>query len=115
MAIQKRQVAITGSSFHPGAGNWIARLKSGQQLRVEREPQNRYDPNAVSVWTFQQCLGYFPRGFAAEVAPLIDAGHPLTAKKSRDPKFTGTGVMEVEWETDAPPIITAPAGDEPPH
>lgn len=113
MPIEKRQVAITGSSFHPGAGNWIARLKPGQQLLVLREPQNRYDPNAVSVWTFHQCLGYFPRGFAAEVAPLIDAGHPLSAKKSRDPKFAGTGVMLVEWDTDAPQVKQPPTGDDP--
>jgi HIRAN domain len=98
MATEKRQVNIVGSSFHPGASNWIAKMAPGQQLRVEREPKNKYDANAVAVYIFQQHLGYFPRGFAAEVAPLMDAGYELRAIKSRDPRFAGTGVMVVEWE-----------------
>lgn len=98
MATEKRQVSIVGSSFYPGAGNWIAKLRAGQPLRVEREPNNQYDPNAISVHIFQQKLGHFPRGFAAEVAPLMDAGTKLTACKSRDPRFAGSGVMIVEWE-----------------
>jgi hypothetical protein len=99
MGIERRQVSIVGSSFYPGADRWLAKLGPGQPLRVEREPNNEYDPNAVSVHIFQQKLGHFPRGFAAEVAPLMDAGKKLSAKKSHDPRFAGTGVMVVEWET----------------
>lgn len=98
MATEKRQVSIVGSSFYPGASDWLARMSPGQKLRVEREPDNQYDANAVSVHIFQQKLGHFPRGFAAEVAPLMDAGKKLIAWKSRDPRFAGTGVMVVEWE-----------------
>lgn len=110
MAVEKRQVSIVGSTFYPGASNWIAKLGPGQQLRVEREPNNQYDANAVAVYIFQQKLGHFPRGFAAEVAPLMDAGHRLSATKSRDPRFAGSGVMVVEWEKpDAP---EADAGED---
>ena len=107
MAIQKRQVQITGSSFQKGADRWIANLAPGQQLRLEREPQNKYDPNAISVHIFQQCLGYFPRGFAAEVAPLMDKGYEVVAVKSGDQRFAGTGVMDVSWET--PDVVNAGA------
>jgi hypothetical protein len=107
MATEKRQVSLVGSSFHVGAGDWIAKLAPGQRLRVEREPNNPYDDNAIAVYIFQQKLGYFPRGFAAEVAPLMDAGRKLTATKSRDPRFAGSGVMVVEWELpDAQPSET---------
>lgn len=106
MSTEKRQVSIVGSSFYPGAGNWIAKLAPGQQLRVEREPQNEYDANAIAVWIFAQKLGHFPRGFAAEVAPLMDRGFKLSATKSRDPRFAGTGVMVIEWEKpDAPEAV----------
>jgi hypothetical protein len=108
MATEKRQVSIVGSSFYPGAGNWIAKLAGGQQLRVVREPENPYDPNAIAVFIFQQQLGHFPRGFAAEVAPLMDAGSRLVAYKSRDPRFMGSGVMVVEWEV--PDAESADAG-----
>ncbi len=99
MATEKRQISIVGSSFYPGASEHIARLRPGQPLHVEREPNNPYDANAISVHIFNQKLGHFPRGFAAEVAPLMDAGKKLTAWKSRDPRFGTSGVMVVEWET----------------
>lgn len=99
MVTQKRQVSIVGSSFYPGASNWIAKMKGGQQVRLEREPTNKYDVNAIAVHLFAQKLGHLPRGFAAEVAPFMDAGLKTTAHKSRDPRFIGTGVLIVEWET----------------
>lgn len=98
MATEKRQVSIVGSSFYPGAGNWIAKMRPGQELRVVREPKNPHDANAIAVYLFQQQLGHFPRGFAAEVAPLVDKGLKLRAWKSRDPRFVGTGVCVCEWE-----------------
>jgi len=115
MAVEKRQVSIVGSSFYPGASNWIARLKPGQELRVVREPDNQYDGNAIAVYIFQQKLGHLPRGFAAEVAPLIDKGFKCAATKSKDPRFAGTGVLVLEWEKpDAAPAqeVRTEQGDE---
>lgn len=113
MAEVKRVVSITGSSFHAGAGNWIAKMRAGQQLRLEREPNNQYDPNAISVHIFQQCLGYCPRGVAAELAPLMDAGTTVTAVKSFDPRFAGAGVMDLVWEIPDAPEQEATPGAEP--
>lgn len=98
MPTEKRQVSIVGSTFYPGAGDQWARMRPGQPLRAEREPNNEHDANAVSVHIFNQQLGHFPRGFAAEVAPLMDAGKKLTVWKSRDPRFGGSCVTVVEWE-----------------
>ena len=107
MASEKRQVNIMGSPNYPGAGEQIVRMRPGQQLRVVREPKNPYDVNAIAVHIFNQKLGHFPRGFAAEVAPLMDAGYKVIAHKSRDPRFAQSGVMVVEWEKpDAPSLNT---------
>lgn len=91
----KKTCNIVGSSFHAGASNWIAKLHVGQKLRLEREPTNRFDPNAVAVYIFQQCLGYLSRGVAGEIAPIMDAGTTITASKS--PLHPGTGVIDLEW------------------
>lgn len=112
MAFEERQVSIMGSSFHNGAWEHIQRLRGGQQLRVEREPRNKYDPNAISVHIHNQMLGYFPRGFAAEVAPLMDAGTTLEVWKSRDPRFDGTGVIVVKWELPNAEEAQALAGED---
>lgn len=99
MTIQKRQVQIMGSPFYPGASTYIAKMGPGQPLRVVREPNNEHDGNAVAVFIHSQQLGHFPRGFAAEIAPLIDAGIAVPKVwKSRNPKFTGVGIIVVEWE-----------------
>ena len=107
MATEKRQVTIVGSSFYPGASNWLAKLGPGQPLRVVREPENEHDKNAIAVYIFQQKLGHLPRGFAAEIAPLMDAGKKVTVWKSRDARFAGTGVCGCEWElSDGPTDVT---------
>jgi hypothetical protein len=98
MATEKRQVSIVGSGFYPGAGQTILTMRAGQALRVVREPKNPYDANAIAVHYFNQKLGHLPRGFAAEVAPLVDAGGTIKAWKSKDPRFAKTGVIVVEWE-----------------
>lgn len=98
MATVKRQVSIVGSGFYPGAGQAVLNLRAGQALRVVREPTNPYDVNAIAVHYFNQKLGHLPRGFAAEVAPIVDAGGKMSAWKSKDPRFAKTGVIVVEWE-----------------
>lgn len=114
MGVQKRLASIMGSSFYPGASNWLPQLKPGQVLRVVREPTNAYDTNAIAVWVFQQQLGHLPRGLAAELAPFMDAGMPVKVHKSRDPRFGAAGVVVVTWETpDAGIASQAAQGGEP--
>lgn len=98
MKTEKRQVSIVGSGYYPGAGNCIERLGPGQLLSVLRQPDNPADANAIAVYYFNQMLGHVPRGFAAEVAPLVDAGAMIKCWKSRDPRFAGSAVMVFEWE-----------------
>lgn len=88
-----------GSSFYPNAGTYIARMRLGQPLIAKREPNNKYDKNAVMVFVHGQQLGHFPRGFAAEIAPLMDAGTAdVKVWKSKNPKFLGVGIIVVQWE-----------------
>lgn len=56
----------------------IAGLSSGDKLRLEREPDNKYDPNAVKVCalcgdTWKQ-IGYLPKDVAGEVSTALEAG-----------------------------------------
>lgn len=47
----------------------------GDRLHLVREPANPHDSNAIQVWWRNtHMLGHLPRGVAAEVAPLLDAG-----------------------------------------
>jgi hypothetical protein len=49
-------------------------------FRLEREPDNLHDPNAVGVWFLNDRLGYLPRPVSKRLAPVIDVGEQLIAK-----------------------------------
>jgi len=48
----------------------------GNELRLEREPANPYDPNAIAVWNAARTLqaGYIPRDDAKRLAKKLDRG-----------------------------------------
>lgn len=47
----------------------------GEQVRLIREPRNRYDQNAIAVQNIGHTqVGHLPRQIAAKLAPHIDAG-----------------------------------------
>lgn len=53
----------------------VARLTSGTPLRIERQPDNPYDANAVAlVEPHGAQVGFFNRRLAAVLAPVLDAG-----------------------------------------
>jgi hypothetical protein len=61
----------------------------GMQLSLRREPGNRVDRNAVSVWIRARLwivfkadvqIGYLSAQVAEELAPLMDAGRSVTAQ-----------------------------------
>lgn len=51
-------------------------------ITLKREPENRYDRNAIAVVAAvmgkgRYCMGYLPRGLAAFVAPIMDKGQAV--------------------------------------
>ena len=99
-----RQVSITGSTFYQNATACIKRLRPGDVLTLKREPELKYDANAVAVYHPSKVggdkqLGYLPRGLAAELSPLMDAGTEVTAVRARTAL---EGVMMLTWDDGQP-------------
>jgi hypothetical protein len=46
-------------------------LKIGTQLRLEVEPSNGHDPNAVKILYKETMLGYIPRGENEEISKFL--------------------------------------------
>lgn len=71
---------------------------------LAREPNNRYDPNAIMVLVLGEHVGYVPKALAAKLAPRMDAGEAVTAVAVRilrggDPAKPGYGArVDVEIE-----------------
>lgn len=65
---------LAGVSFE-GRQQSVERLEPGLPLRLERCPDNEYDPNAIALYDpAGDQVGFFNRRLAAVLAPVIDAG-----------------------------------------
>ena len=51
------------------------KLTIGTQLRLDREPDNKYDAKAVAVYYKGHKLGYVPRSNNSEISKLCDQGY----------------------------------------
>lgn len=70
-----RLLRVAGVGFHWEALQSEA-CEPGRPLTLDREPENRHDPNAVAILDEQRAsrLGYVPRHAAAEVSGWIESG-----------------------------------------
>ena len=58
----------------------IRRCRDGEPIYLVREPDNPYDPNAIILCRGDGTdIGYIPTQQAAEIAPRLDRGSPVTA------------------------------------
>ncbi len=75
-----------------------ADLKPGQLLKLQREPDNPYDSQAISIHTQSGSkLGFVPRTHNPVPAGLMDKGRILTAKLlSISPGIQQSDVLMVE-------------------
>jgi len=65
---------LAGVTFE-GRQETVARLTPGTPLRIERQPDNPYDPAACALFDpFGDQVGFFNRRLASALAPVIDAG-----------------------------------------
>ncbi len=94
-----KNFTIMGSSFCPGAGALIDQLRPNQILTLVREPTNLHDGNAVKVMWGARQLGWVPRGLAAAIAPIIDAGSEVIVRKASPLKEFGAyrGILELAF------------------
>ena len=73
---------LAGSQYHALTEVW-PQIRPGDRLTLTREPNNRYDRNAVRVDWNGQPLGYVPRSENRAVARALDSGESLEARVAR--------------------------------
>ena len=66
---------IVGTKFRgQEAIDAIARMQPGDTVRLEREPENKYDLNAVSCHYLGRHVGYIPKLVNPRLAAAMDRG-----------------------------------------
>jgi len=77
-ATQTFHSKIVGVTHHNSNGTsrqkHLKRLSEGQTLRVVRDRDNEYDPNAIAVYDGRRQLGYLSRDLAEQFASVLDNG-----------------------------------------
>ena len=71
-------MSVTGISYENRTA-LLTEVMSGGIVRLERDYDNQYDPNAIEVWVGGGLVGYVPRSEARLLAPQIDSGASVTA------------------------------------
>lgn len=70
---------VAGVTFN-GIQNVLPTLHSGMTISFIREPNNRYDKNAVAVICKGNNIGHLSAELASDIAPIMDNGIPVTGK-----------------------------------
>ena len=73
---------LAGFRYHQAPEVW-QEMRVGDALRLEREPDNVHDAQAINVQWRGHKLGYVPRAQNAALAWAMDRGENLDARVSR--------------------------------
>jgi len=65
---------IAGFTYYDGI-DVINNLQPGTHVILKSEPENPYDPNAVSIYYNETKLGYIPRAKNSYICDLLYFGH----------------------------------------
>jgi len=64
---------VVGMKYINGM-QWTKRLKEGDEIVLIREPDNKYDSNAIKVCSLQEHqIGYIPKNTAKQISKEIDS------------------------------------------
>lgn len=53
----------------------FSELEVGKRLKLVREHENKYDPEAVAIYYGDMKLGFVPRGENEDLSHFLDMGH----------------------------------------
>ncbi len=77
-----QKLPVAGFQFYDGEKVWPM-LQPGSELQLVREPENKYDSQAVKVLWQNRQLGYLPRADNSAVSQMMDRGERVYATINR--------------------------------
>lgn len=74
---------IMGTSFKPNGQELLKALKPGDPLTLQREPENKFDKNAIAILNSKgDALGYVPKTTAINLSLDMDSGNQVVCHVS---------------------------------
>ncbi len=88
---------VAGTTYRENIEEIAEWLETGANLRLQREPENKFDPSAIAVYDAQNnILGYVPRAKNEVLARLLEAGKHLSAKLVAKDRLDGWTRLNIE-------------------
>lgn len=88
---------VAGTTYRENIEEIAEWLETGANLRLQREPENKFDPSAIAVYDAQNnILGYVPRAKNEVLARLLEAGKHLSAKLVAKDTLDGWTRLNIE-------------------
>lgn len=67
-------IVVAGTTHCEKIHEVYAHLEKGLVLKMQRQPKNRYDNNAIAIYYEKIRIGYVPRELNLIISRLMDAG-----------------------------------------
>lgn len=96
---------LVGTQYE-GRNERIEKVKIGDKVKLIREPDNKYDSNAIDVHNDEGTLGHIPSDVAYNLAQILDNGHKYVAEVSnvvplsQRSKKCKSSIIEIEIKID---------------
>lgn len=91
------ECCVAGTTYRENIEEIAEWLETGANLRLQREPENKFDPQAIAVYDAQNnILGYIPRAKNEVLARLLEAGKHLSAKLVAQDTLDGWTRLNIE-------------------
>ena len=67
-------IIVAGTTHSPQIAQVYPHLEKGMVLRMQRQPTNKHDKNAIAILYEKIRIGYVPRALNLIISRLMDAG-----------------------------------------
>lgn len=92
--IKNVKLKVVGVTFE-GRQEIIKQLNRADKIAIRREPTNRFDTNAIAVWTEKGQVGYIGKDYATILAPMMDAGTQFSVNIAELDEYKGTHYIHI--------------------
>lgn len=92
--IKNVKLKVVGVTFE-GRQGIIKELKNTDVVTLRREPTNKFDTNAIAVWTEKGQIGYIGKDYSSILSPMMDAGTQFEATIATLDEYKGTHYIHI--------------------
>lgn len=92
--IKNVKLKVVGVTFE-GRQEIIKQLNKNDIITIRREPTNKFDTNAIAVWSEKGQVGYIGKDYASILSPMMDAGTKFEATIAELDEYKNTHYIHI--------------------